>query len=101
MGHVGHVTEGLQRKIDTTPAHVALPVRTRFTQDENRQRIRTLLSAAYWGKVGEEKPSVRQHVGNAGVPNGIRTRVATLKEWSPRPLDDGDGGGLCGIRPVP
>ncbi len=36
-----------------------------------------------------------------GVPNGIRTRVATLKEWSPRPLDDGDGGGLCGIRPVP
>ena len=25
-----------------------------------------------------------------GVPNGIRTRVATLKEWSPRPLDDGD-----------
>ncbi len=36
-----------------------------------------------------------------GVPNGIRTRVPTLKEWSPRPLDDGDGGGLCGIRPVP
>ncbi len=25
-----------------------------------------------------------------GVPNGVRTRVATLKEWSPRPLDDGD-----------
>ena len=25
-----------------------------------------------------------------GVPNGIRTRVAALKERSPRPLDDGD-----------
>jgi hypothetical protein len=24
-----------------------------------------------------------------GDPNGIRTRVATLKGWSPRPLDDG------------
>ena len=25
-----------------------------------------------------------------GVPNGVRTRVATLKEWRPRPLVDGD-----------
>lgn len=25
-----------------------------------------------------------------GVPNEIRTRVATLKGWCPRPLDDGD-----------
>src|SRR3954469_6127679 len=24
------------------------------------------------------------------APNGIRTRVATLKGWSPGPLDDGD-----------
>lgn len=28
--------------------------------------------------------------GGAGAPNGIRTRVATLKGWSPGPLDDGD-----------
>jgi hypothetical protein len=25
----------------------------------------------------------------AGTPNGIRTRVATLRGWCPRPLDDG------------
>jgi hypothetical protein len=25
-----------------------------------------------------------------GIPNGIRTRAATLKGWCPRPLDDGD-----------
>ncbi len=33
------------------------------------------------------------HAGRIGAPNGIRTRVATLKEWSPRPLDDGDPAG--------
>ena len=33
-----------------------------------------------------------------GVPNGVRTRVATLKEWSPRPLDDGDAAKLAKIR---
>ena len=27
---------------------------------------------------------------NSGVPNGIRTRVLTVKESCPRPLDDGD-----------
>src|SRR5205807_1586624 len=26
-------------------------------------------------------------------PNGIRTRVATLRGWCPRPLDDGARGG--------
>jgi hypothetical protein len=25
-----------------------------------------------------------------GVPTGIRTPVATVKGWCPRPLDDGD-----------
>ncbi len=25
----------------------------------------------------------------AGSPNGIRTRVSTLRGWCPRPLDDG------------
>ena len=27
----------------------------------------------------------------SGDPNGIRTRVPTLKGWCPRPLDDGVG----------
>jgi hypothetical protein len=26
---------------------------------------------------------------NSGDPNGSRTRVSTVKEWCPRPLDDG------------
>lgn len=30
----------------------------------------------------------------AGDPNGIRTRVTTLKGWCPRPLDDGVGAAL-------
>ncbi len=25
-----------------------------------------------------------------GIPNGIRTRVPTMRGWCPRPLDDGD-----------
>jgi hypothetical protein len=31
-------------------------------------------------------------IGRSGIsiPNGIRTRVATVKGWSPRPLDHGD-----------
>ena len=29
-----------------------------------------------------------------GVPSGIRTRVAAVKGQRPRPLDDGDQGGL-------
>src|SRR5690606_37629187 len=28
-------------------------------------------------------------VPGAGTPNGVRTRVATLKGWNPGPLDDG------------
>src|SRR5690606_13197236 len=31
---------------------------------------------------------------DAGTPNGIRTRAATLRGWCPRPLDDG------GLRPT-
>ena len=29
---------------------------------------------------------------NSGDPNGSRTRVSTVKEWCPRPLDDGVAG---------
>src|SRR5207342_156479 len=28
----------------------------------------------------------------SGTPNGIRTRVSTLRGWCPRPLDDGSEG---------
>ena len=28
--------------------------------------------------------------GDVSAPDGIRTRVASLKERNPRPLDDGD-----------
>src|SRR4051812_25152847 len=36
--------------------------------------------------------------GQASTPNGIRTRVATLKGWCPRPLDDGGGRGEATVR---
>src|SRR5581483_1754681 len=32
------------------------------------------------------------HFVRSGVPTGIRTPVATVKGWCPRPLDDGDSG---------
>ena len=32
----------------------------------------------------------RKAAEDVRAPNGIRTRVATLKGWSPGPLDDGD-----------
>jgi hypothetical protein len=50
---------------------------------------------------GRGRPTTRD-----GVPNGIRTRVATLKGLCPRPLDDGDAGSdtkmveLVGIEPT-
>ena len=41
-----------------------------------------------------QKQSVSGAFLEFGVPNGIRTRVATLKGWCPRPLDDGDVGAV-------
>jgi hypothetical protein len=45
--------------------------------------------------------AVRNHAafgpgGKAGVPNGIRTRVAAVKGRCPGPLDDGDEAGVSG-----
>jgi hypothetical protein len=34
--------------------------------------------------------AVTHAANDRSVPNGIRTRVTTLKGWDPRPLDDGD-----------
>ena len=38
--------------------------------------------------------AVRRWVGETGVPNGIRTRVAAVKGRCPRPLDDRDVRGV-------
>ena len=35
-----------------------------------------------------------KHLILIGVPDGIRTRVTAVKGRCPRPLDDGDAGGL-------
>ena len=35
-----------------------------------------------------------------GISNGIRTRVATVKGWSPRPLDHGDIVHQIGLEPT-
>ena len=61
-----------------------------------RQALRKLLNGPIWMKPSGEKGYVLRgetRVGallprnplNVGVPNGIRTRVATLKGWCPRP----------------
>lgn len=41
---------------------------------------------------GGHRQARRQRHDHAetGDPNGIRTRVTTLKGWCPRPLDEGD-----------
>ena len=55
-----------------------------------------------WARIGRERHQRLRHGSHgtgrlcavtwvyvAGTPNGIRTRVATLRGWCPRPLDDG------------
>lgn|GEM_PF-4924594 len=42
-------------------------------------------------QVRESKDASDTSIGRSSTPNGIRTRVTTLKEWDPRPLDDGGG----------
>src|SRR5690348_17338277 len=39
------------------------------------------------------------HGNRHGVPTGIRTPVATVKGWCPRPLDDGDSVGIWWSQP--
>jgi hypothetical protein len=48
--------------------------------------------AWYRSSTARDERWVTVRVASVGVPNGIRTRVATLKGLCPRPLDDGDGG---------
>ena len=48
--------------------------------------------------------TARALASERGVPTGIRTPVATVKGWCPRPLDDGDSVGMlvepAGIEPA-
>ena len=42
--------------------------------------------------VSGQLPKNAHDILSGGTPNGIRTRVATLKGWCPGPLDDGGSG---------
>ena len=44
---------------------------------------------------GDSTPELRRRISN-----GIRTRVATVKGWSPRPLDHGDIVHQVGLEPT-
>jgi hypothetical protein len=44
---------------------------------------------------GYSTPELRRRISN-----GIRTRVATVKGWSPRPLDHGDLAIRIGLEPT-
>ena len=51
---------------------------------------------------GRDRRSSNDIPGQAGSPNGVRTRVSTLRGWCPGPLDDGTGRlgeFISGVRP--
>ncbi len=70
------------------------------SKQEESKRLRKLLvdglKLATFMRNGARMTARRRK--GAGIPNGIRTRVAALKGQSPSPLDDGDVGRNSGRR---
>jgi hypothetical protein len=61
-----------------------------------------------WAKDGQTDPQSRLLLSAlppltcsfTGSPNGVRTRVSTLRGWCPRPLDDGASGASLGYAAI-
>ena len=78
---------------------VALNLRSNHT-NQNILKSKVPLAGIEPATNGLEVRYSSAELQRCGISNGIRTRVATVKGWSPRPLDHGDIAGLAGIDPA-